>query len=82
MQQDRAKGSHLVAEYVFTQGIIITIKCVTISQPNICHHEIKILDVMTEQTDDENMWKLEQSEHKVCDIYLLFWVLQLMMSVV
>jgi len=55
MQQDRAKGSHLVAEYVFTQGIIITIKCVTIAQPNICHHEIKILDVMTEQTDDENM---------------------------
>jgi len=82
MQQDRAQGSHLVVEYLFTQGITITIKCLTMAQPNICHHEIKILDVVTEQTDDENMWKLEQWEQEVCHICLLFFVLQLMMSMV
>jgi hypothetical protein len=47
------------------------------AQPNVSHHEIRLLDGVSEQTDVENMWKLEQWEHKVCDICLLFWVLQL-----
>ena len=38
------------------------------AQPDTCHHEIKLLGVVSEQTDDQNMLKVEQWEHEVCDI--------------